>query len=51
MIPWAYATRSLGVFLILYGLLFDRSEDRGTIIIGGFGLVGVDRVAKSDEKK
>lgn len=51
MIPWAYVTRGLGVFLVLYGIFGDHSEDRGTIIIGGFGLIGVDRVAKSDEKK
>jgi hypothetical protein len=50
MIPWNYVTRALGVFMVLYGVLVDHSEDRGTIIIGGMGLFGADRVLKSDEK-
>lgn len=50
-LPWSYVSRALGVFLILYAVLGDHSEDRSTIFIGGLGLLGVDRVVKSDEKK
>lgn len=50
-LPWFYATRGLGVVLLLYGLLVDQTPERGTIILGGLGLLGVEKVAKSDESK
>lgn len=50
-IPWFYATRSLGVLFMLYGLLVDHSPDRATIILIGGGLVGYDRVKRSDAPK
>lgn len=46
---WFHATRALGVLCVLYGLFLDHSGDRGSIILGGFGLLGLEKVAKSDE--
>jgi hypothetical protein len=46
--PWYYVTRGLGAFLVMYGLLIDDSAERGTIILSGLGLLGVDKVARSD---
>jgi hypothetical protein len=51
MIPWYYMTRLLGIAMVLYGILFDHSPERGTIILSGAGFVGFDKVARSDEKK
>ena len=48
---WYYVTRGMGVFLILYGLLVDHSPDRGTILLGGFGFLGLDKVARSEPDK
>lgn len=48
--PWYYATRLLGVALIVAGIL-DDSADRGTLIITGAGLLGLDKVARSDAPK
>ena len=50
-IPWYYVTRTLGVLVLLYGLFFDESPERGTIILGGFGLLGFDKVARSEPLK
>ena len=47
---WYIATRTLGVLFLVYGLLADHSGDRSTIIITGAGLLGIDKVARSDEK-
>lgn len=47
---WYYATRALGVAVLLYGLLVDHSPDRGTIILIGSGLLGLDKVARSEPK-
>lgn len=35
----------------MYGLLFDHTPERGTIILAGVGFLGVDRVAKSESSK
>jgi hypothetical protein len=51
LFPWFYATRGLGVVFLLYGLLHDHSGDRGTIILTGAGLIGVDKVARSEPGK
>lgn len=48
---WYYVTRLLGTVILLYGVFGDNSGDRGTIIIAGAGLLGVDKVARSEEKK
>ena len=48
--PWYYATRMLGAGMAVYGLLFDDSPERGTIILTGAGLAGLDRVARSEDK-
>lgn len=48
--PWYFATRTLGVLFLVYGLLADHTGDRSTIIITGAGLLGIDKVARSDEK-
>lgn len=48
---WYYMTRLLGTVILLYGVFGDSSGDRGTIIIAGAGLLGVDKVARSEEKK
>lgn len=47
-LPWYYVTRTLGVLLIVYGLLLDDSPERGTIILGGLGLAGYDTVKRSE---
>lgn len=50
-IKWYFITRSLGVMLVLYGLLVDHTVDRSTILLGGFGLLGLEKVARSDSHK
>lgn len=47
-VPWYFVTRAMGAFLVMYGLLVDDSADRGTIILSGLGLLGVDKVARSE---
>lgn len=49
--PWYYANRALGVGLLMYGLLVDQSDERGTIILGGLGLLGLEPVVRSEDKK
>lgn len=46
---WYHATRALGVGTILYGILVDKTPERGSIILGGFGLLGLEKVARSEE--
>lgn len=48
---WYHATRGLGVLMVLYGLLVDHTPERGSIIIGGLGLLGYDLVKRSDPPK
>lgn len=48
--PWYYVTRALGVFFALYALLVDHTPERGTIFLGGLGMAGIDKVAKSEHK-
>lgn len=49
-LQWYHFTRVLGVSLIIYGLV-DHSAERGTILLGGFGLLGLEPVARSDKLK
>jgi hypothetical protein len=48
-VPWYYITRAVGCVFLIYGLVFDTSSDRGTIILTGAGLVGIDKVARSEQ--
>lgn len=48
--PWYYATRALGCVLLLFGVFADHTTDRGTIILTGAGLLGIDKVARSEPK-
>jgi hypothetical protein len=50
-LPWYYATRGLGIVLILFGVFADHTPERGTIIVTGAGLLGIDRVARSEPPK
>lgn len=49
-LPWYYMTRLLGTVILMYGVFGDSSGDRGTIIITGAGLLGIDKVARSEAK-
>ena len=46
---WYYATRAFGALGFLYGIFLDKSGDRTTIIVASAGLMGLDKVARSDE--
>ena len=48
--PWYYLTRALGVGMLVYGTLVDHSADRGTLVLTGAGLVGIDKVARADQQ-
>lgn len=50
-LPWFYMTRLLGTVILVYGVFGDNSGDRGTIIITGAGLLGIDKVARSEPHK
>jgi hypothetical protein len=49
--PWYFVTRTLGTILILFGVFGDHTPERGTIILTGAGLLGFDKVARSDTDK
>lgn len=49
-IPWYYVTRAIGTILILFGVFGDHTPERGTIILTGAGLLGIDKVARSEPK-
>lgn len=48
---WFYATRLLGTTLIVFGVFGDKTPERSTIILTGAGLLGIDKVARSEPKK
>lgn len=50
-IPWFFVTRALGTIILLFGVFGDASTDRGTIILTGAGLLGIDKVARSEVPK
>jgi hypothetical protein len=50
-LPWYYVTRLLGSVLIVYGVFGDHTAERSTIILTGAGLLGIDKVARSDSSK
>lgn len=47
-IPWYYVTRLLGVAMLVYGMVLDHTGERGTIILGALGLIGLEKVARTD---
>jgi hypothetical protein len=49
-VPWYYVSRATGLFILLYGLIFDHTGDRSTLILTGAGLMGLDKVARSEPK-
>lgn len=49
-IPWYYITRLIGTVILLFGVFGDHTTDRGTIILTGAGLLGIDKVARSEPK-
>lgn len=49
-LPWYYLTRALGVGILIYGVFADHSAERGTVILTGAGLLGIDKVARSEPK-
>ena len=50
-LQWFHATRLLGALCVLYGLFIDHSPDRATIIITGAGMLGLEKVARSEPGK
>lgn len=48
MFPWYYATRAIGASILLFGVFGDETPERGTIILTGAGLLGLDKVARSE---
>lgn len=48
--PWYYATRALGTVILLFGVFADHTPERGTLILTGAGLLGIDKVARSEPK-
>lgn len=50
LFPWYYVTRGLGALLLMYGVFSDHTTDRGTIILAGTGLLGLDKVARDGSK-
>lgn len=48
--PWYYVTRAVGTAILLYGVFADHTPERGTIILAGAGLLGVDKVARAEGK-
>jgi hypothetical protein len=48
---WFHATRLLGALCFLYGLLIDHTPDRATLILAGAGMMGLDKVARSEKKE
>lgn len=50
---WYHVTRGLGAAAFAYGLLIDSTDDRTAIIVAAAGLMGLDKVARTEtaEKK
>lgn len=51
VIPWYYITRVMGAVLLVFGVFGDHTAERGTIILTGAGLLGIDKVARSEPPK
>lgn len=50
-VPWYYVTRVIGAAILLFGVFGDHSAERGTLILTGAGLMGLDKVARSEPAK
>lgn len=50
-IPWFYITRLIGAVILLFGVFGDHTPERGTLILTGAGLLGLDKVARSEPPK
>jgi hypothetical protein len=48
-LPWYYFTRVLGAAILCFGVFLDNTPERGTLILTGAGLLGIDKVARSDK--
>jgi hypothetical protein len=49
---WYWATRTAGLVVFLYEVFFDKGNpDRGTVIIAACGVMGFDKVARSESEK
>lgn len=46
---WYYFTRLLGAVVLCFGVFLDHSPERGTLILTGAGLLGIDKVARSEK--
>ncbi len=46
---WYYVTRLIGAAMTIYGILVDKTPDRGTIIMAGVGILGLDKVTRSEK--
>lgn len=47
---WYYFTRGLGAVMMVYGLLWDETGDRATILLIAAGMLGFDAVARNEKK-
>lgn len=46
--PWYYVTRALGAVAFVYAVFFDETGERGTLILTAAGLLGLEKVARTD---
>lgn len=47
-VPWYYVTRALGAAAFCYAILVDATDDRTAIIVAAAGLMGLDKVARTE---
>ncbi len=51
-VKWFWFTRGAGLVVFLFEVGFDKSStDRATIILAACGLMGLDKVARTDSGK
>lgn len=48
---WYYFTRAMGAIILAFGVFLDHSPERGTLILTGAGLLGIDKVARSEKSE
>lgn len=49
-LKWYWFTRSGGAIAALYEFGFDHSPGRAEIIVGAFGLIGLDSVSRKERE-